>query len=423
MQAEVYETLSSGSFSWEDPHAWLGALAPGDEISNDDTVIINTDVVLMTHLGLKPQGVLLINDTLTVFQPDGNALIESKGLIRVDGTLRLVAGLNGAANVLELAPTADLVVNGTFESLGAEIINQGSIYIEAGGGFRNFGYRDATNDDLVRSEDGSVYELPFFGNGLYGYTIDGGSSGHTGGPNSSHVQDTTGFGNVAWTCYAGMLDNSGSFVLAAGANLYDTDCGGGLVLGNGIGRSCHAPENLRVQGSNASGLSFHWDPVVAAESYMIGLKPAGSPRYRIVRPVTGGAHQYGFPANFFPSGVQADWAVLSICQSGNIDLSYLSTSAATLHRQAGVASYSDAIIRSFPNPVNDRLHIEVFAAEDLATVRIMDLQGRLIEEHRLAMENGSLSHDLPTADLAEGMYVLHILAGDQSHQETLMVSH
>jgi hypothetical protein len=423
LQASVYESVSSGTYSWEDPHAWMGGVVPGDDIPNHDTVIINTDVVLMTHLGLKPHGVLLINDTLTVFQPDGAALLECKGLIEVRGTLRLVAGTDGAANVLDLAPMGELVVTGSLENLGAEVINAGSIYIEAGGDFRNFGYRDATDDDLVKAADGSVYELPLFGSNLYGYSSENDDFTHTGGPNSPNVQDTTGFGNVAWTCYAGLLDNAGQFVIAPDATVHDSDCGGGLVLGTSLGPTCHAPGNLRVQGSNASGLSFHWDPVVAARSYMIGLKPAGTPRYRIVRPVIGGAAQYAFPPNFFPTGVQADWAVLSICESGTIDLSYLSTSSATLNRQASVATYSDAVIRSFPNPVDDRLHIEVHAAEELATVRIMDLQGRLMEEHRLAMKDGSLSHALPTVNLSDGLYLLHILAGDHTVQETLMVSH
>ncbi len=421
-QAEVFHTVSSGTYSWEDPHAWMGAVSPGDEIDNFDTVIINTDVVLMTHLGLKPKAVLQINDTLTIFQPNGHAAVISKGRIEVMGTLRVVAGIDGAANVLSLMPMAELVVSGTFENLGAEVINDGNIAIASGGGFRNFGFRDASDDDLVRAEDGSVYELPHFGSTLFGYTMDDGFSGHTGGPNSPNVQDTAGFGNVSWTCYAGLLDNSGSFSVAQGGNLHAADCGGGLVLGNSIGLSCHAPTNLRVQGSNANGLTFLWDPVAAARSYMIGLKPAGSPKYRIVRPVQGGVTQYSFPANFFPTGVQADWAVLSVCQKGRLDLSYLSTSTATLNRQAATGSYTDAVIRSFPNPVDDRLHIEVHAPEVLATVRIMDLQGRLVEEHQLAMENNRLSEALPTGELAEGMYVLQILAGDKAHQETLMVS-
>jgi hypothetical protein len=422
--ATVYRTVTSGTYSWEDPAAWEGGVQPDDDIPNHDSVIIRTEIVLMTHLGVKPNGTLVITDTFTIYSPEGEGVREAKGLVRVDGVLRILAGQDGDANALVIkGGNGRLEVNGLVENLGAELINEGTVNVGPGGTLRNFGYRDATDDDLVRADNGEVYDLDHFASNLVGYENDDDHlPGHTGGPNATGVQDTLSFAGVAWTCYAGLLDNRGDVVVQPGGIVDDSACGGGIVMGDDLSPGCHAPSGLRISGSNATGLTFSWDPVQAAHSYFIGLKPLGAPRYRIVRPVTGGATSYRFPAGFFPTGVQAEWAVLTVCEPGSVDLAYLSTSQATLQRQAAMGIYTDQRIRTYPNPASERLHVETTSPVGEGMLTLIDVKGRKVLETPLASASGERVHEVSLEGIDEGLYVVQVIQGGDVHQETVWVS-
>jgi hypothetical protein len=314
-----------------------------------------------------------------------------------------------------------LEINGLVENVGSEMTNDGTILVQSGGVFRNYGYRDATDDNLVRTEDGICYDLVGYASDLYGYDNSGGGSvGHTGGANPTGPTDTTVHGQVSWTCYSGYLDNQGD-VIQRGGIIDDSQCGGGIVDGDGLNPGCQAPSNLRVSGSNASGLAFAWDQVEAAQRYMIGLKPAGSSRYRIVRSVNSGT-SYQFPPNFFPTGVQADWAVLSICESGNMDLNYLATASATLNRQAALGSFLDQAFRTFPNPAQDRVNIEASSPVEAGLVQLYDVKGRRVLEQAFQLSQSGERLTLSTEGLSDGLYVLKILGGASVYQETVWVS-
>lgn len=66
----------------------------------------------------------------------------------------------------------------------------------------------------------------------------------------------------------------------------------------------------------------------------------------------------------------------------------------------GIAVREEGSIRLIPNPVDDELRIEGFLG---GTVRLMDLQGRVLHDGSMRM-----GETLPTADVPNGMYLLRV---------------
>ncbi len=425
-RAARYETVSTGTYSFTDPAAWVGGRVPPNEIRNRDTVIIRTEVVLMTSLVLKPGAVLEVTDILIVYNPNGGAVLDNKGHIQVEGMLRILPGLNGQSNTL-VHQRGLFTVNGTLENVGGDLTNRGEISINMDGAFRNFGYSDADDNNLIRSAGSEYYNLYVFGSNLFGYSLDPGSLiGGTGGPSDGGIPDpdSIDYSILDWVCLAGLLENTGTITVRGG--FYDTgDCGGGIVSGSGdiILGECSAPDNLRVTGSNHdSGLTFRWDAVDGVHSYMCGFRPAGAAHYRVVRSVAGGSTSLSFPRNFFPAGARIDWAVLTVCSPGEIDLDNLSSGGMVDARMATSVLDAVPVISVYPNPVSDLLSLESSAAGLSGQMQILDINGRLMLEQPINISPSSPVWQLSLRDLDAGLYVLRINDGVRVHQESLMVS-
>ncbi len=430
VQAETYETVATGTFSWMDPLAWIGGDVPPDDIHNHDSVIINNEVVLMTSLGIKNGGVVQINGLLVIYNPNGGIVVENKGKIVVDGTLRILPGVDGTPNSL-VHDKGEIEVNGLLENIGAELTNEADIYLNTGGIFRNYGYRDATDDLLIQSADENIYNLYVFAADLFGYSLDPGSLvGGTGGPDGGGtIPDSMDYGSLVWTCYAGTLNNEGEIISTGGEFDYE-DCGGGIISGDGslpAEETCQAPENLRVTGSNrGSGLTFRWDAVETAHGYIAAFKPAGAPRYRLTRPVNGGATSISFARNYFPAGISLDWAILTVCEPGEIDMNFLAIGQTTQVRMASTdleeAQENEPTISLYPNPAAEHLFLESRGSELKGLLSIFDINGRLVLEHPVDLNHSGEKMDVALSDLVEGLYLVKVNDGNQIHQESLLVT-
>jgi hypothetical protein len=434
VQAEQYLTQATGTYSWEDPAAWVSGRVPPDDIRNKDTVIIRSEVVLMTSLGVKNGATMLVNGTLVLFNPNGGIELENKGQVEINGTLTILPGVNGEVNTFN-NDNGELIINGILENVGGELINDRDIFLNAGGTLRNFGFKDVSDDLIIRASDWTVFNLYDFGSDLPGYALAPGTViGGTGGPVGGSGPDSINYGAVIWTCCAGMLENDGDIILAGGV-LDEGDCAGGIVSGDGTITSvptCTAPSNLRVSGSNSfRGLTFAWDAVPGAFGYISAFKQAGASRYRITRPVNGGATSITFPANFFPAGARVEWAVLTICEPGEIDMNLLTEAQATQVRLAETAvdeqESADLLstvtsISLYPNPASETLYLESQGAAVQGTVSIFDLSGRLVMDLPLTLNTAQAVQRLELRDLEAGLYTIRLNNGVQVQQESLLIT-
>ena len=78
--------------------------------------------------------------------------------------------------------------------------------------------------------------------------------------------------------------------------------------------------------------------------------------------------------------------------------------SATHSEEASVQS-----IKLFPNPAADYFNIEaVLSNENLLTIELFDLQGRLMYEEKNILASGTFLHQIPTTTLATGVYMLRL---------------
>jgi spore coat protein A len=80
--------------------------------------------------------------------------------------------------------------------------------------------------------------------------------------------------------------------------------------------------------------------------------------------------------------------------------------------------------RLYPNPVSDQGFVE-FTLEESSNVRISlyDLDGRLVKKDDLGMiQAGSHTITMPMGDIAEGLYILELNAGQQLYRERMVIA-
>lgn len=92
------------------------------------------------------------------------------------------------------------------------------------------------------------------------------------------------------------------------------------------------------------------------------------------------------------------------------------TNCYTLRVQLGTASREGELIVGnkvsvFPNPVTDKVNIRIDDMEGVADIRVMDINGRVLQQHR----SSSVNTQLDVSKLASGMYIIRVMnAGKES---------
>ncbi len=80
------------------------------------------------------------------------------------------------------------------------------------------------------------------------------------------------------------------------------------------------------------------------------------------------------------------------------------------------------VMNLYPNPATDKLMLD-YLAQGTGDIQILvyDGMGRQVITSRQSVEEGPSTFGLPLPQLANGMYVLHILEGEQRHQHRFMI--
>ena len=61
---------------------------------------------------------------------------------------------------------------------------------------------------------------------------------------------------------------------------------------------------------------------------------------------------------------------------------------------------------AYPNPVRDQVYLEGFHDHDHAHIRLLDLQGRVIQSHDISVSTDRVNIDMH--DLSPGVYLLQV---------------
>jgi hypothetical protein len=78
----------------------------------------------------------------------------------------------------------------------------------------------------------------------------------------------------------------------------------------------------------------------------------------------------------------------------------------------------------YPNPVIDAVQLDYYLQKQgLVTIDLMDVSGRIVKELFNASQSSGAHHDSFPIDknLASGIYLLKLTAGDQSLSKKIMV--
>ena len=80
------------------------------------------------------------------------------------------------------------------------------------------------------------------------------------------------------------------------------------------------------------------------------------------------------------------------------------------------------LLNLYPNPATDKVMFDYLSdRESTVTILLYDAMGRELSSSRLAVAEGPATYGLPVDGLANGIYVLHIVDGDQHAQQRFMI--
>ena len=418
LKADVYRTIiTNRTLQWEDATSWIGGVVPPSTISPGDSIVVNSEVVLMTSLG-NHGGHVIINDNLIVYGGDTGRVLHNGGLLEIYGALNLFPGSETSTE--DLGPNGllndiggQIDLHGSINVLGGEVLNEHVIDVYPGGAVRAFGYQVSGNSNVLQTVEGDIYSLISI------------ATSFTSGTVTVSDDDPTDFGSgvISWVCINGVFQNNATINLLGGI-IDESDCGGGGFTGiDAVDPlpTCSRPTNLRHDGDLATGLKLEWDPVAAATSYYVGLKIAGSPRYQRILSVDAADNQLLFPGGYFPAGLNIEWAVLTVCDAG-IDLDNLAVSSDVLGRFGSVATIEGQSINMFPNPAQDVLYIELAKPVENGTVEVYDMSGRVVLRENFQTETPQEWHAVSIGHMSDGIYVVKVVDGNVIEQNRVRIA-
>jgi aminopeptidase N len=93
----------------------------------------------------------------------------------------------------------------------------------------------------------------------------------------------------------------------------------------------------------------------------------------------------------------------------------------TTSKVSSIPSSGNGAVEIFPNPVTDPLTIYLHDInQPSATIRLINAAGQLVYKKDIALVNGAEVHQLNMGNLAKGMYILAITAGDFNYKKQLV---
>jgi beta-glucanase (GH16 family) len=110
---------------------------------------------------------------------------------------------------------------------------------------------------------------------------------------------------------------------------------------------------------------------------------------------------------------------ISLCTGGNFDCHFAVIYMKLTHRPTGIEEEHVNEITLYPNPANESLSLDAPGRQKELSVKVFDLQGRIVQEHRMNVGENSMN----VSELHPGMYILEIINGDKVYRERVQIVH
>ncbi len=230
----------------------------------------------------------------------------------------------------------------------------------------------------------------------------GGSTGGGGG------------GDPTPTCNDGMQNGDETGV----------DCGGSCTAcdtggGGDTGGSCDAPTGLASSPAGKGKklkANLSWDAVSGASSYTVELRTQGGSWS------SGSTTGTSIQASGISSGTVYEWRVQADCSDWSAIASFVGGQSGRL-AEGAEGETTPLSISVYPNPAVDQINVtyDNFNANEVLTLSVYDIWGRLVSQERVTPNTFQNSKALDISGLNSGSYIIHLDNGQEQATQKFVV--
>jgi hypothetical protein len=401
LSAEVYQTVDQGSFDWHDPSAWVGGIVPPADQSPEDSIIIDTDVVLMTSLGFR--GTVVINGTLSFHTTQaGLDKVRSYKKMAVNGNMRIYYDINETEiDQNQFANHGRLEIAGVLENVGAKVINHDSVYVKPGGEIINYALRAGDNGrglgETIVLHDGTVVVVTE--DGIFPQT-DGTERG-----DDENLE-----------CLMGYFENVG-LVYNDGGQFVQGTCDGGFFRGNPIQGPgyCEQPFGLIQTFTDFGQSILKWEyQSESAAGFLIFIRPLGSDVWEKNVRIAPDQRHFRVPMAITNAVADIEWGIMAVCDPQYISMENLVVYD-ILGRSAQIIEHTNV----FPNPSNGIFTVVGTDFGGQADVSLTTIRGEVVIAQQVDTQGGEFKID--ASGLAAGSYILQVSGTGKTSREIVII--
>ncbi len=202
----------------------------------------------------------------------------------------------------------------------------------------------------------------------------------------------------------------------------------------GGGSSCAVPTGTSTFNVTAHTASVTWNAVTGADNYRLQYKKSSKANWKSVNLGGTVASSTSLAAN-----TSYDWKVRSNCAGGSSDYSAtitfttpgngMSQTNEPIFSETDNASFRlsgeyNATLAVYPNPTAGDVLMEYNAASaGQAHIDVVDAMGRIVFSVSTVVQAGPNSVELALPQMPDGIYLLRLLAGEQTTLQRIVVAH
>jgi len=188
----------------------------------------------------------------------------------------------------------------------------------------------------------------------------------------------------------------------------------GVVVQADCGSACEAPAFTDYNFVTPISPIVTWEEIPGAIRYEVCGRPVGSSVWRCHTRTVNFKRFF----NMIP-GVGHELIVRVMCADGSIsEYSPADTIYPVMGREA--ETIQPVLAEIYPNPAAHEVFVNLSSAEGNTMVELRDLSGRVVAMNQAG--EGQQALRLDVAELPAGMYLLHVLNGESSRTERLLIA-
>jgi hypothetical protein len=175
---------------------------------------------------------------------------------------------------------------------------------------------------------------------------------------------------------------------------------------------CSVPTNLFANNIAGNSAKLNWDAVSGIAFYSVRYKKSSSSTWTTTSSLVNSksisglttSTSYDFQVRSHCAGSAGAWSATSTFMTA------ASKGAATIEK----TTVDEVSIQVYPNPTTSETNVEFSsAAASMATLKVVDMSGRIVKQQDAMVEEGFNIVTLNLADLTNGIYIIQVYSNDQ----------